>query len=134
MENINLPELVEAIKGKRGTYLTFRISGSAHKEASSTINFLKSLSVQLKKFNPEFSISAEVGDGNSINLRLSGDVKADGIKDVLLTLERLGCRSIRYEIEIKDVNAEDLFECLDSKLLKEKYRKEKFNVSARIKS
>ena len=134
MENINLLELVEAIKGKKGTFLDFEISGSAHKDASSTINFLKSLSVQLRKFNPEFSISAEVGDGDSINLRLSGDVKAEGIKDVLLTLERLGCRNIRYEIEIRDVNAEELFESLDSKLLKEKYRKEKFDVSARIKS
>jgi len=134
LENTNLPELVEVIKDKKGKFLSFEISGSAHKDASDTINFLKSLSVQLKKFNPEFSISAEVGDGDSINLRVSGDVKADGIKDVLLTLERLGCRSIRYEIEIRDVNAEKLFESLDSKLLKEKYRKERFSVSGRIKS
>lgn len=133
LENINLPELIDAIKGESGTFLGFEISGEATKDVQNTINFLKSLSVQLKKLEPEFSISAEVGDGDNIDLRLTGDVKVSGIKEVLTMLERLGCRNIRYEIVISEAKAEDLLESLDVKLLREKYRKEKFSVSARVK-
>ena len=133
LESTTLPDFLERLKQESGEISSISVTGEPRKDATNAISFIKSMSVQLKEFKPDYYITAEVGDGDKINLKITGELKSEGVKEVLSTLERLGCRSFIYEITMKNIDVRKLLEKLDVKLLREKYRSEKFDVKVRMK-
>jgi len=134
LENATLLDLIEKLRERRGTIAELKITLESEKDVSRSLSFVRSLSASLESFNPNYSLSAEVGDGEKIKLRAMGEVKKEGIKEVLNTIERLGCRDLRTIISLSDLEIQELLKKLDIKLLKEKYRSERFEVTGRFRT
>lgn len=132
LNSVTLADLIEELKSRRGAMSSFEMTIEADRDPRKTLSFVKSLSVHLNNLKPKYSLSAEIGDGASISLKLIGDVKADGIKEVLGAVERFGCRTLRCSILLKDVEVSELLKAFDIKLLREKYKGERFDVEGRL--
>lgn len=132
LKSVTLPELIDKLKTMSGIISDFQVTIESEKDASKTLSFIKSLSASLKDLNPSYSLTADIGDGESINLKLTGNATSDGIKEVLSTAERFGCSWVRTLITLDSTDVAELLKKLDIKLLREKYRNVKFDVSCKV--
>jgi|GEM_PF-3138700 len=134
LDSATLVEFIEELKTKSGIISNLYFTIESEKDTSKTLSFIKSLSASLKDLRPNYSITAEIGDGENIKLKMSGNTSSEGIKEVLSVAERFGCKSVKTVITVDNVDVSELLKKVDIKLLKEKYRGVMLSVSGRLRS